>query len=75
MIASRPLFCVWLGITKLEWLIKSDTPHRPVPALPGTSQLKGTPFRGQIRSQPPDTTGPDWLQSTQNRRYDTLTDP
>jgi hypothetical protein len=30
-----------------------------VPALPGTSQMKGTRFRGQIRSESPDTTGPD----------------
>jgi hypothetical protein len=30
MIASHP----WLGITKPEWLIKSDTPQRrPPPAL------------------------------------------
>jgi hypothetical protein len=32
---------------------------RPVLALPGTSQMKGTRFRGQIRSESPDTTGPD----------------
>ena len=31
---------------------------RPVPALPGTGQMKGTRFRGQIRSKSPDTTRP-----------------
>jgi hypothetical protein len=30
MIASRP----WLGITKPEWLIKSDTPHPTVEWCP-----------------------------------------
>lgn len=32
---------------------------RPMPALPGTGQMKGTRFRGQIRSESPDTTDTD----------------
>jgi hypothetical protein len=40
-------------------LIRSTRWARPGPATPGTGQMKGTPNRGQIRSESPGITGTD----------------
>jgi hypothetical protein len=46
-----------------------------VPALPGTSQMKGTRLRGQIRSESPDTTGQFYgpqLEAVSDARVETI---